>query len=281
MAANQLTRSNAAQFKKAIGSSRISLFGDDDEVVVLSLSPEQIKRRDDWQPRRHFDDDRQESLKASIAKNGQLTPIWVQPAEDDDTYYLVAGERRLIACEDLKNNVKAVEVSGEPVELALIENMQRDDLNAVDLAMAVVRLIEEHEYSQQQVADIIGRDQPQVSRLLKVASLPEEIRKEYVTSHSGIGMTILMEVAAVDNPKLQKELWDRVKEGATTKELREAKRDRKVAVARPPVVRFFSAVKKIGDQVDFVVQHRDELDDAQRAALRNLREKIDGILGTE
>jgi ParB family chromosome partitioning protein len=278
MAGNPLTRSNASQFSKAIGRSKISLFGGDDEPVILSLSPDQVRRRGDWQPRRHFDDERQQSLKDSITKHGQLTPIWVQATEEADTYYLVAGERRLIACEELECNVKAFEVTGEPIELALIENMQRDDLNAIDLALAVVRLIDEHNYSQQSVAEIIGRDQPQVSRLLKVAGLPEEIRTEYVTSHSTIGMTILMEIAAIDSPRLQKELWERVKEGATTKELRNAKRERKVAAVRPPVAKFFSAIKKIGAQVDEVAQYRDELDDSQRAALRVFREKIDSIL---
>ncbi len=136
-------------------------------------------RANPFQPRRDLDPAALEELKASILKAGLLQPIVVRAARGDGGFELIAGERRLRACQALGwERIPAVkrEVDDRTaLTLALIENLQRDDLSSVDEARGYERLIAEFSLTQQDVADAVGRDRSTVANALRLLKLPAAV----------------------------------------------------------------------------------------------------------
>ena len=133
------------------------------------------------QPRVHFDSADLESLAQSIRAHGLLSPIIVRPsAQGPRRYELVAGERRwraarLAGLTTVPGFVR--EAAGvQSIELALIENLQRTDLNAIEEASGFRQLIEDHDYSQDALAKIVGRSRPAISNALRLLTLPEAVQ---------------------------------------------------------------------------------------------------------
>ncbi len=135
--------------------------------------------RGKYQPRRDIQPEALEELADSIRAQGVMQPIVVRPA-GEDRYEIIAGERRWRAAQLAELDViPAVirEVSDEvALALALIENIQREDLNPVEEAMALKRLLEEFELTQQQVADAVGKSRAQVANLLRLLALDPEVQ---------------------------------------------------------------------------------------------------------
>src|SRR5437773_4331831 len=137
-------------------------------------------RANPFQPRRDIDPAALEELKSSIRQVGLLQPVVVRPAPNGAAgYQLIAGERRLRACQALGwEKIPAVQ---RPVDdrtlltLALIENLQRDDLSPVDEARGYDRLIAEFHLTQQDVADAVGRDRSTVANALRLLKLPAAV----------------------------------------------------------------------------------------------------------
>lgn len=133
-----------------------------------------------YQPRRDFAPDELTDLENSIRASGLLQPVTVR-ARNDGSYELVAGERRLRAATRLGwNEIPALVKSfddREMLTLALIENLQRADLNPLDEAIAFQRLMDDFSLTQQQVADAVGKDRSTVANLLRILQLPEGIRR--------------------------------------------------------------------------------------------------------
>lgn len=173
------------------------------------------------QPRAHLDEAALEELKASIARHGLLQPILVRRAEDGAAtavsgWVLVAGQRRLAAVRALgRASIPAIVTSGDPGEVALVENLQRQDLGPFEAAAAVERLMRRHGYNQAAMGAILGLKQNTVSALLALNRLPERIRREYPTSDK-VPKSLLVELAAVPDPAEQLRLWDAVKAGGLT-----------------------------------------------------------------
>ncbi|MGH8190690.1 MAG: ParB/RepB/Spo0J family partition protein [Rhodanobacteraceae bacterium] len=132
-----------------------------------------------YQPRRHFDDGSLEELAASIKSQGLIQPIVVR-ALGRGQYELIAGERRWRAAKKAGlAEIPAVvrDISAQSaLAVALIENIQRQDLTALEEAQALRRLIDEFKMSQQQAADAVGRSRAAVANLLRLLELPESIR---------------------------------------------------------------------------------------------------------
>ncbi len=133
-----------------------------------------------YQPRHHFDDERIEELAASIKAQGLIQPIVVR-ALGTDRYELIAGERRWRAAkkaglDDIPALVKEVPDQAV-VAMALIENIQREDLSPLEEALALARLIDEFELTHQHAADAVGRSRASVSNLLRLLDLPEGIKR--------------------------------------------------------------------------------------------------------
>src|SRR5579885_1519900 len=131
--------------------------------AVLTLVPVAAVRPNPDQPRKHFADAK---LAASIRLRGLLQPIVVRRAEGG--FELLAGERRFRAAQmaGLERLPALVREGEDPLEIALIENLQREDLSPLEEAEALAALIERHGYSHQEVADILGRSRPYVSNTL-------------------------------------------------------------------------------------------------------------------
>jgi ParB family chromosome partitioning protein len=137
------------------------------------------------QPRRHFDDQRLEELAQSIREHGVLEPIVVRRAPpsggSSEVYEIVAGERRWRAAQraglrELLVVVKDV-APKEAFELALIENVQREDLNPLELAEALDRLTREHGYTQEALAERLGKDRATIANSLRLLKLPPSVRQ--------------------------------------------------------------------------------------------------------
>lgn len=131
------------------------------------------------QPRRRFDDDKLEELAASIRANGVLQPLLVR--EVNGTYELVAGERRLRAAIMAGRDTVPVVVRNdvddrESLKLALLENVQREDLNPMEEAHGYARLLDEFGMSQQDLAERLGKSRSAIANTLRLVSLPAELQ---------------------------------------------------------------------------------------------------------
>lgn len=149
------------------------------EGSLVELPIEQI-RANPYQPRRAVEPEALEELKASIKQVGLLQPVVVRPApEGSSGYQLIAGERRLRACQALGwERIPAVTRDADDrtlLTLALIENLQRDDLSPVDEARGYERLLAEFSLTQQDIAAAVGRDRSTVANALRLLKLPEAV----------------------------------------------------------------------------------------------------------
>ena len=144
----------------------------------LSRIPISRIRPNPYQPRRTFDPEELGELEASLKASGLLQPITVRRA--GDAYELIAGERRLRAA----TNLGWTEIQGVVKDLddqallvlALVENLQRSDLNPIEEAHGYQRLIEEFGHTHQQIADAVGKDRTTVTNLLRLLQLPTEVQ---------------------------------------------------------------------------------------------------------
>jgi ParB family transcriptional regulator, chromosome partitioning protein len=147
---------------------------------ILSIIEVSKIRANPYQPRQDFDIDALEDLKKSILKHGLITPITVRRSING--YELISGERRLRAhqigeIETIPAYVLDVNTSIEMLELAMIENIQREDLNPIETAHGYKRLIEEFNYTQEQVAERVGKERSTVTNFLRLLKLPENLQE--------------------------------------------------------------------------------------------------------
>ena len=149
------------------------------EQKELQHVPVELIQRGKYQPRRDMDPEALEELANSIRSQGVMQPIVVRPI-GDNRFEIIAGERRWRATQLAGLNTVPAMVREVPDEaaiaMALIENIQREDLNPLEEAMALQRLQQEFELTQQQVADAVGKSRVTVANLLRLISLPEEIK---------------------------------------------------------------------------------------------------------
>jgi ParB family chromosome partitioning protein len=178
----------AAAKKRGLGRGLDALLGGDGEVspsVIgqegeLRVLPIQQIQPGKYQPRRHWNDEALDELAASIKAQGLIQPIVVR-ALGKDSYELIAGERRWRAAQraqlsELPALVKSVSEAAVPA-MALIENIQREDLTPLEEADALKRLIDDFALTHQQAADAVGRSRAAVSNLLRLTELPASIKK--------------------------------------------------------------------------------------------------------
>lgn len=136
-----------------------------------------------YQPRKVFNEDRIEELAKSINSYGIIQPLSVRKLSDD-SYELIAGERRLRAAKKLgldKVPVIVVDVTDrESAAIALLENIQREDLNFLEEAEAYQNLIIEHDYTQEQLANVIGKKQSTIANKIRLLKLPQNIRLKLI-----------------------------------------------------------------------------------------------------
>jgi ParB family chromosome partitioning protein len=165
------------------------------------------------QPRQHFDTQALEELAQSIREHGLIEPIVVRrmPAAPDK-FEIIAGERRWRACQKAGLREALVVVKDvsttQAFELALIENVQREDLNPVELAEALDRLVKEHAYTQESLAQRLGKDRSTIANSLRLLKLPARVRSKIVTGELSEGHARAL-LGAADDTKIE-QLADKV-----------------------------------------------------------------------
>jgi len=165
-----------------------------------------------FQPRRTFDDEKLSELASSIKEHGVIQAVVVTPSGTEDQYLLVAGERRCRAAKIAGlTSVPAVVKSFDKstmLEIALIENLQREDLNPVEEARAYRKLMQEYNYTQEELSKRIGRSRPSIANSLRLMSLPEAILNSLIIGELTPGQ--VRPLLAIDDQGAQQELAERI-----------------------------------------------------------------------
>ena len=161
------------------------------------------------QPRRTFDPESLSALSASIQSSGILSPILV--AREGNRYTLIAGERRWRAAR-LANltTVPAIVRDWDEIkrqEAALIENIQRDDLNPIEEAQGIARLIDQYSFTQEAIAERLGKSRPAVTNLLRLLTLPDFIQKAITDGTLSAGHARVL--AGISDAEIQKMLFEK------------------------------------------------------------------------
>ena len=169
---------------KALGKGLRALISD--EEVTSSASAQEVTQiavdlidPNPFQPRQIFNDDAIDELKNSILKQGLLQPVVVRPS--GTRYQLILGERRLRATraaglKTIPAQVRVVESSEEMLELAILENVHREDLTPIELATAIVKLQQQYALTQEAVAEKMGMSRAHVANLVRLLKLPPRIQ---------------------------------------------------------------------------------------------------------
>lgn len=225
--------------KRRLGRGLAALIGDDvaEESVVADVRslkhvPIEMIKANPLNPRKHFAEEDLETLAKSLRDKGLLQPIVVRPAPDG-MYEIVAGERRWRAAQraaihDVPVLVRDLD-DRETLEIALIENVQRADLNPLEEARAYKQLIEQYQYTQQQLADSIGKSRSHIANTLRLQTLPESVLTliETGTLSAGHARTLV----ATDSPQ---ELAEKIiKLGMTVRQAEDLTRTTSLKAKKP------------------------------------------------
>jgi len=183
--------------KKGLGKGLAALIGEKESLVndinkTNDVSNQNLRQSDEIpieflhpnknQPRKLFDEEKIDELSQSIKQKGLILPILVKKI-DENNYQIIAGERRWRASQkaglhDVPVIIKNLD-DKEILEIALIENMQREDLNPIEEAEGIARLQDEFKYTQEELSNILGKSRPQISNTIRLLKLPQKV-KEFV-----------------------------------------------------------------------------------------------------
>ena len=171
---------NPFKSKKGLGRGLSSLIGDSEKIDEQKNVSISSLIRNKYQPRKKFDENSLEELTNSIRERGIIQPIIVRPsAEEEDKFEIIAGERRWQAAQHAGlHQVPVVLINVDnlkSLELAIVENVQRKDLNPIEEAQGYKRLIDEFRYDQDKVSKFIGKSRTHISNCLRLLTLPKEI----------------------------------------------------------------------------------------------------------
>ena len=196
---------NPFKNKKGLGRGLSSLIGDSDvkitnnKISISSIIPNK------YQPRKNFDKNSLEELTASIRERGIIQPIIVRASENsNDKYELIAGERRWQAAQNAGlHEVPAVILNVDnlkSLEFAIVENVQRKDLNPIEEAEGYQRLINEFNYDQERVAKFIGKSRAHISNCIRLLSLPAKVIEYIINDKISPGHAKIL--VGLDNSEL-------------------------------------------------------------------------------
>ena len=247
--------------RRALGRGLSALLPDkpattNEEMVEIDLD---LIEPNNFQPRTSFDEERLEQLAQSIRANGIIQPLLVRRLSTD-RYQLVAGERRWRAAQRAGLHRVPCVVKEIPedkmLELALIENIQRQELNAIEEAHAYKRLIEALGLTQEMVAQRVGRDRTFITNYLRLLRLPEDIQRMVEAEQLSMGHARAL--LGVDEPEIQRKLAKEVSEKGLS--VRQTER----------------AIKRIveGEETDTVTNTAIKEDPNFKAAEDKLRRKL-------
>ena len=215
--------------RKVLGRGLEALIPDlpDDQEGRQSVLQVPIDRisANPYQPRQSFDQARLDELARSILEKGVIQPVTVRRKNEQEEYELIAGERRLRAArqtgyQTIPAIVMAVSSPEEMMELSLIENIQRDDLNPIHEARAYLRLQEECHLTQEEVASRVGKNRTTVANTLRLLKLPAEVQKYLLADEINMGHARAL--LGLENRTEQAELCKQVvKKGLSVRKVEE------------------------------------------------------------
>ncbi len=174
----------ADEKRRGLGRGLSALLGEPDPATKAPMRPRSLPvaflKPNRFQPRRAFRKEDLNELADSIKEKGILQPIVVRSSADADMYEIVAGERRWRAAQLAKLHEVPVTVreftDAEALEIAIIENVQRTDLNAIEEAGAYRQLMSRFGYTQEQLSDVIGKSRSHIANTLRLMNLPESVQ---------------------------------------------------------------------------------------------------------
>ncbi|MEW6510554.1 MAG: ParB/RepB/Spo0J family partition protein [Bacteroidota bacterium] len=195
--------------------------------IIATLPLDRIDQNP-YQPRHDFDPETLDELKRSIQEKGIIQPITVR--RGGDRYQLISGERRVRAAREagmsqIPAYIIRVSSDEEMLELALIENLQREHLNPIEIAISYKRLIDECRYTQEEVSQKIGKDRTTITNFLRLLKLPEPIQSSVRKGEISSGHARAL--VAIDDADLQMEIFRKaVGRGLSVREVERLVRDR-------------------------------------------------------
>ena len=168
------------RLKKGLGRGLSSLLGDSPKKIDTNKISIKDITRNKLQPRKHFDKESLEELTNSIKTQGLIQPIIVRPDKSfEGKYEIIAGERRWLASQNAGlNEVPIVILNVDDVkslEFAIVENVQRQDLNSIEEARGYQRLVDDFNYNQEKLSQFIGKSRSYIANSLRLLSLPDEV----------------------------------------------------------------------------------------------------------
>jgi len=168
------------RLKKGLGRGLSSLLGDTPKKINTNKISIKDINRNKLQPRKYFDKSSLEELTNSIKEQGVIQPIVVRPDKSSEgKYEIVAGERRWLASQNAGLHEVPVVIldidDSKSLEFAIVENVQRQDLNPIEEARGYKRLIDDFNYNQEKLSKFIGKSRSYIANSLRLLSLPEEV----------------------------------------------------------------------------------------------------------
>ena len=170
------------KIKKGLGRGLSSLIGEAKAEININKISISDLLSNKYQPRKLFDEDSLQDLTHSIKERGIIQPIIVRRSKNENSKYeIIAGERRWLAAQKAGVHEDPIVITDiddlKSLEFAIIENVQRSDLNVIEEARGYQRLIEEFSYDQEKVAQFIGKSRSHIANFLRLLSLPEKVLK--------------------------------------------------------------------------------------------------------
>ena len=246
-----------SKIKKGLGRGLSSLIGEtkvENKTNKLNLS-EIIPNK--YQPRKNFDENNLEDLSNSIRERGVIQPIIVRKSNEDDTKYeIIAGERRWLAARKAGLHDIPVVVTQvddlKSLEFAIVENVQRHDLNPLEEAQGYKRLIDEFSYDQEKVSKFIGKSRSYITNSLRLLSLPKSVLqyiedKKITTGHAKI-LVGLDNAEFIANKIIEKKLSVRQSENFV-----KIFKKKKVSLSRSTDPNIQSLEKSVSDKIGLTV----------------------------
>lgn len=245
------------------------LASDDESERVLNIETDKLLPNKQ-QPRKSFNKDALDELAASIKENGMLQPIIA--VKSGEKYKIVAGERRWRAAKSL--NLRKVPVivrtyeEGEILRHALIENIQREDLNSIEAASALEKLMEEHGMTQEELAAAVGKSRSAVANSLRLLKLSPEVIKMVRDGLLSAGHA--RAILPINNAKLQKEAAGKIISNSMS-----------VRAAERLVKRILKDMKKPAPlETENNVLPADSTNEQYMLSIKNMEEKLENKMGT-
>lgn len=257
---------------------RADMFGASADLPrIIELDIQQVEANPD-QPRKFFDESALMELAQSIEAKGLLQPVLVKVLEGE-RYMIVAGERRFRAHQLLSRpTIAAVITEGDTDEVAIIENVQRENLRPMELAESLGRLMETHGYTQEDAAKVIGKARNTVTELLSLLKLPEAIKAQCRTSDIA-SKSFLVELARMDTDDMWS-AWDALKtKGETSvRAARARKTGEPVKEEKQPDTPFQKAERALWIAVKALESAETKLTKAELEKLLSIKGTLDKVV---